>query len=294
MGGSAIGGDLAAAAIGERAERPIVTSRNYSPPPWVGSDALVLCSSYSGNTEETLAAFEAAGAAGARRIAVTTGGKLAEAARAAGVPVIGVPSGFLPRCAVAYMTVAVLECAALAGVAGSLRAEIEAASRLLGSLAVEWGPDSEDGSEAKRIARSLQGSMPVVYGAGLTEAVARRWKTQMNENAELPAFWAALPELDHNEICGWPGAGELGPMSAVFLQDREQHERTKLRVDLTAPIVARAAAAVERVESRGETAVERLMSLVFLGDLVSLYLSVLLGRDPSRMDAIDDLKAELG
>lgn len=294
MGGSAIGGDLAAAAIGERAKRPILTWRHYRPPAWLSRDTLVVCASYSGNTEETLSAFEAAGAAGAQRVAVTTGGKLAESARSEGVPVIGVPSGLLPRCAVAYMTVAVLECASLCGAAPSLRGEIDGAGDLLGTLAPEWGPDADDSTEAKRLAIRLRGSVPVIYGAELTAAVARRWKTQMNENPELPSFWAELPELDHNEICGWPGAAELGPMSAVFLEDGEQHERIRRRVELTAPIVGRGATAVERVESRGESAFERLMSLVFLGDLVSLYVSVLLGRDPSPMDAIDELKRELG
>src|SRR6185503_6912996 len=132
---SAIGADLARVAIGDRAERPLVTSRDYAPPPWVGEDTLVLCSSYSGNTEETLSAYAVAGDRGAPRVALTTGGRLAEAARADGVPVIGVPSGMQPRVAVAYMTVGALEVAALAGVTDSLRAEVEGASALLSELA---------------------------------------------------------------------------------------------------------------------------------------------------------------
>src|SRR6185503_1041755 len=113
MGGSAIGADLARGAIGDRARRPLVTSRDYAPPSWVSEDTLVLCSSYSGETEETLAAYDAAGDRGAQRIVMTTGGRLAEAARADGVPVIGVPSGMQPRAAIAYMLVGSLEVAAL-------------------------------------------------------------------------------------------------------------------------------------------------------------------------------------
>ena len=139
MGGSAIGADLARGMIGERARRPLVTSRDYAPPSWVSKDTLVLCSSYSGDTEETLAAYAAAGERGAARIVLTTGGRLAEAARADGVPVIGVPSGMQPRAAVAYMTTGTLEVAALAGVTDSLRGEVEAALALLRELAARMG-----------------------------------------------------------------------------------------------------------------------------------------------------------
>jgi glucose/mannose-6-phosphate isomerase len=148
MGGSAIGGDLAAAIVGERAARPLRTVRGYELEPWVGPDTLVLCASYSGDTEETLACFEQAGAAGAPRAVVTTGGELGEAARAQGVPVMGVPSGFQPRAAVVYMTVAALECAAACGAAPPLRNEAEGAAGLLGELVAEWGRDAGEDSEA--------------------------------------------------------------------------------------------------------------------------------------------------
>ncbi len=148
MGGSAIGGDLAAAAIGRRATRPIRTVRGYAPEPWLGPDTLVLCASYSGSTEETLTCFEAAGEAGAPRVALTTGGPLAERAREEGVPVIGVPSGMQPRAAVIYMTVAALECAAACGAAPPLRDEIEGAAGTLTALA-------NDDGEARQIAELL-------------------------------------------------------------------------------------------------------------------------------------------
>src|SRR3954466_8966768 len=163
MGGSGIGADLAAGAIGVRATAPITTIRGYELPAWVGNDTLVLCASYSGNTEEPLHCFEAAGAAGAPRVVVTTGGKLAEAARAAGdVPVVGVPSGMQPRAAVVYMTVTALQCAELAGAAPSLRPEIEEAAAVAADLVAEWGPENE--SDAKRIARAIGDRIPVVYG----------------------------------------------------------------------------------------------------------------------------------
>src|SRR3954464_6078675 len=184
MGGSAIGGDLAAAAAGDRATRPIRTLRRYGIEPWTTSETFVLCAGYSGETEETLAAFEAAGAAGAPRAVVTTGGALAEAARTESVPVIGVPSGIQPRAAVIYMTIAALECAAACGAVQGLHTEIDAAGPLLTELAEEWGPGSAPDSEAKALAKRLHDTIPIVYGSGSTMAAARRWKTQLNENAK--------------------------------------------------------------------------------------------------------------
>jgi glucose/mannose-6-phosphate isomerase len=294
MGGSAIGGDLAIAALGDRATRPITTVRGYALESWAGPDSFVLCASYSGDTEETLACFEAAGAAGALRVVLTTGGKLAEAAREEGVPVIGVPGGMQPRAAVVYMTVAALECAALCGAAPGLHSEIDTASPLLAELATKWGPDSPDDSEAKSVARALQGTMPVVHGAGPTAGVARRWRTQINENAKSAAFWSELPEANHNEICGWERGRELAPLAGVFLEDADQHPRVHDRMARTAAEVERAGAPAIHVEARGESRLERVLSLVLLGDLVSVYLAVLEGVDPTPVEPIERFKMSLG
>jgi glucose/mannose-6-phosphate isomerase len=294
MGGSAIGGDLAAAAIGPRATRPIRTLRGYGLEPWVGPETLVLCASYSGDTEETLAVWEAATAAGAPRVALTTGGRLAELARADGVPVISPPGGFQPRAAVVYMLVGALECAALCGAAPSLRAEVEAAASLLEGLVEEWGPEAAPESQAKAVAARVNGTIAVVHGAGLTAPVARRWKAQINENSKLPAFDSELPEADHNEVCGWDGSEGLAPMSAVFLDDRDLNDRERRRMVLTSDVARHGAATVERIETRGETRVERLLSAVLLGDLVSVYIAALRGVDPTPVTAIDDFKRALG
>jgi glucose/mannose-6-phosphate isomerase len=294
MGGSAIGGDLAVAALGDRATRPIATVRGYGLESWTPPDSLVLCASYSGDTEETLACFDAAGAAGTQRVALTTGGKLAEMARAEDVPVIGAPAGMQPRAAALYMTVGALECAALCGAAPGLRSEIDTAAALLESLAAEWGPDAAEGSLAKAAARDLQGAVPVVHGAGPTVAVARRWRTQINENAKAAAFWSELPEADHNEICAWERGRDAAPLVGVFLVDPDQHPRVDSRIELTAAEVERAGAPVINVEARGDSRLERVLSLVLLGDLVSVYLAVLEGVDPTPVEPIERLKAALG
>ena len=293
MGGSAIGGALARAALGDRASRPIVVMRDYGVPSWTTPDATVLCASYSGNTEETLAAFEAAGALGARRVVATTGGKLAAAAREEDVPVIPIPGAFQPRAAVGYALVVALEVAASCGAAESLHSEIDVAAAHTEALVAEWGPDGAEDSLPKQLARGLVGTIPQIAGAGLTAPIAYRWKTQLNENAKIPAHSADLPELDHNEVAGWAGAEELGRFSAIFLDDSDLHPRIRQRIELTRGLIGANAAASFRVESRGETRLERLVSLVLLGDLVSLYLAVLRGIDPTPVDAIERLKGAL-
>jgi glucose/mannose-6-phosphate isomerase len=291
MGGSSVGGRLAAGALGPRLRRPLALAMGYDIPSWIGRETLVLCSSYSGSTEEALATYDAAKEAGAPRIVATTGGPLAQRARADGVPVVPLPGGFQPRAAVGYSLVTALEAAALCGAAPSLRGEVEGAAALAAELAREWGPGGAEDGDAKRIARSLHGTIPVITGAGLTASVAYRWKCQINENAEQPAFASKLPEHDHNEIVGWAGAERR--VSAVFLEDPQAGERVAHRTDVTADIAAEGAAVVERVSARGETRLERLVSLVLLGDLVSLYMAVLRGVDPVSVRAIEVLKERL-
>jgi glucose/mannose-6-phosphate isomerase len=278
MGGSAIGGALARAALGDHASRPILFARAYGLPAWTTPDTTVLCASYSGDTEETLACYEAA-----------------QQAREDGVPVVPVAGGLEPRAAVAYMTVSALEVAALCGAGPRMGSEIDVAAEHLEKLVEEWGPDGDEDGEAKRLARTLLGAVPVIAGAsGLTAPVAYRWKTQLNENAKIPAFAHELPELDHNELVGWTGAGELGRFAAVFLDDADVHPRVKARIELTRDLIAPSAAGGTWVaQSRGRTTIERILSLVLLGDLVSLYLAVLRGVDPGPVELIDALKDRL-
>ena len=287
MGGSAIGGDLAEVAFGNRLSRALTTQRGYELPSAILPDRAVLCSSYSGHTEETVACYEAAEALGARRIVATTNGPLAEAARRDGVPVVGLPSGLQPRAAVGYLFTVVAEVAALVGAAEGIRTEIDSSAAHLREVT--------DGVArlAGELAGRLDGSIPVFYGADLTVPVSFRWKTQVNENAKLPAFTASLPEADHNEIAGW-GEGVADRMSAVFLEDRDQHPRVRQRIELTAKLIEPAAETVARVETEGESRTERLLWAVMLGDLLSLHLAARRGIDPTPVEMIDRLKAELG
>ncbi len=293
MGGSAVGGALARAALGDRAVRPFVIARGYALPPWTSPETMVLCSSYSGNTEETLAAYEAAGAVGAHRVVATTGGEIASIAREDGVPVVPLPGGFQPRAAVAYSLVVALEVAWLCGAGERLHAEIDVAAAHTENLISSWRPGGSHDGFPKELARGLHGTVPQIAGSGLTAPIAYRWKTQINENAKMPAFCAELPELDHNEIVGWQAAREVGSFSAVFLDDCDLHPRIRQRIELTRGLIAADAAATFRIETLGSTATERLLSLVVLGDLVSIYLAVLRGIDPSPVSTIERLKSAL-
>jgi glucose/mannose-6-phosphate isomerase len=289
MGGSAIGGDLAAAALGDRVTRPLLTVRGYELPTWATPEWTVLCVSYSGETEETLACFDAAEALGAKRVVVSTGGGLVDAARAAEVPVVGLPGILQPRAAVAYMLVTAAEVAALAGVGPRIHTELDAAASFLEKRREELR------SRAASLASRLDGTAPVVYGADLTAPAARRWKTQVNENSKLPAFFAELPEADHNELCGWSGTQAAGcPLSAVLLEDSDQHPRERRRFELTAEAIAADGATAIRVEAEGKTRVERLLWTVMLGDLVSVELAGARGVDPRPVEAIESFKAALG
>jgi glucose/mannose-6-phosphate isomerase len=284
MGGSAIGADLAAAALGDDLTRPLLTVRGYGLPSWLTPEWTVLCSSYSGNTEETLACFEAAEALGARRLVASTGGALVDRARESGAPVVGLPGILQPRAAVAYMLTIAAEVAALAGVAPRIHTELDAAAAFLS----ERGEDLQ--ARAAEIASALEGKVPVVTGADLTAPLARRWKTQVNENAKLPAFFSELPEADHNELCGWSGDA----FAAVMLEDADQHPRERRRFELTGDVIEAAGAAVIRLRTEGETRVTRLLWGVMLGDLVSLELAEAGGVDPVPVEAIEGFKAALG
>jgi glucose/mannose-6-phosphate isomerase len=287
MGGSAIGGDLAAAALGERLGGPLLTVRGYRLPGWAAAGWTVLCSSYSGETEETIACFDAAGELGARRIAVSTGGALVERAREQGVPVVGLPGILQPRAAVAYMFVAAAEAAALAGLAPRIASEIEAAAGFLRER------EDELRERAAALATGLEGALPVVCGAGLTAPVARRWKTQVNENAKLQAFFSELPEADHNELCGWAGVPDGAPLAVALLEDADQEPQMERRFELTAAAIGAAGVPALRVAAEGGSRTERMLWAVMLGDLVSLELAARRGIDPVSVEAIDSLKSAL-
>jgi glucose/mannose-6-phosphate isomerase len=288
MGGSAVGGALAGAALGERLTKPLLTVRGYELPSWAAAGSALLCSSYSGETEEALAIYAAGEALAAQRIVATTDGELAERARQDEVPVVGLPAGLQPRAAVGYMFTVAAELAALALAAPRIHSELDIAASHLEQRRDALAERSEE------IAAELEGTVPVIHGAELTVPAAYRWKCEINENAKRPAFWSALPEASHNEISGWGGSPKQAALSCVLLTDADQHPRERRRFELTGKLVRPHAAAVVTVEAEAKTRPARLLELVMLGDLVSLELARRAGIDPSPIPMIDTLKQELG
>ncbi|MBI5309684.1 MAG: bifunctional phosphoglucose/phosphomannose isomerase [Actinobacteria bacterium] len=295
VGGSAIGSDLAVALAGDRVTRPVCVTRGYDLPSWADTATAVLCSSYSGNTEETLSCYEQAAALGAPLYVVSSGGLISESAHATGVPVIGLPGILQPRCAVAYGMVGTIEVGIAAGVfEPSIRSELAAAAAPLRELAAQWGPDGDEDALPKRLARAAGERLTVTYGAQLTAPAAYRWRCQINENAKQPAAHAELPESNHNEVCGWGEATAPVPEVAWLLRDADQHPRVRERIEITAQIAADAGASAEIVDTIGDSPASRLFSAVLLGDLVSLYMAVLRGIDPTPVPVIENLKDRLG
>jgi glucose/mannose-6-phosphate isomerase len=290
MGGSGVAGDIAAA-FAEAAGRRVSVHKSYGLPGWAASSrSLVVAVSHSGNTEETRSAVDASIGAGLPISATSTGGGLAEMAAEYGIPHLMIPAGPQPRAAVGYLAGAVLRMLEASGVVGAAAtALLEAADVVEGLL------KGEAQEQAREIASGLTGRVAVVYGGtGLPATAAGRWKTQINENSKAPAYWSALPELDHNELVGWTAHPALAKdaVGVVFLSDGEDHERIARRAQLTRELMGGVAVAGE-VKSRGEGVLARLFSLIVIGDLVSVELADLAGVDPMPVDVIEQLKKRL-
>jgi glucose/mannose-6-phosphate isomerase len=296
MGGSAIAAELAGALHADRLPRPLLVVRDYRWPACVGPRALAVLSSYSGNTEETLALERAARERGVPRAAITSGGELAARARADGVPVALVPGGSPPRAALFSGWVALEGLLHALGWIPDPRPAWREAAALLRSRNARFVPGAgEEGNPAKRLARSLHGRFPVIYSAAeRVGAVATRWRQQLHENAKLPGHSAAVPELNHNEIVGWERPGEPHrALSVVVLRDREDAAESARRLSLTADYVRAQGAPAHECESEGESRQARMASLVQLGDWVSFYLAMLAEVDPTPIASIDAFKRRL-
>lgn len=296
MGGSAIAADLVAGAYGERLRVPIATIRDYRLPGWVGEDTLVVLSSYSGTTEETLTCALEATERNALCVALTSGGKLAERYGAEdGIPTVLLPGGLQPRAALLRSLVPLVVVLVRMGVLPDLASELDEAREVVGgAVAAMRAEVPESDNPAKQLARLLHGHLPVIVGGEHTGPVALRWKSQINENAKIPALAAAVPELDHNEICGFEGNEELGlSPRVVMLRDPRHHRQVQRRMDLTRELIEPHTAGVWNVTADGQGSLARMLDLVMMGDYTALYLALARGVDPGAIEMIGRLKASL-
>ncbi len=296
MGGSAIGGDLLRSITLDISSIPVTVSREYTLPKHVDANTLVIASSYSGNTEETLSAFDEAMKRGCKTIISTSGGLLAEIARGKSIPLFEITFKGPPRTAVAYGLFPILAMLQNLHVIPSIDDQIEDAVKVLEKVVDSIHDEApEDSNQAKQIARNLEGKLPIIYGAGILSDVARRWKTQINENSKSWAFYEILPELHHNTATGYQfpdWAKRQGII--VMLTAASIHPRVSLRYKITEEILKENSIPYLTLEAKGDTPLSQMLSSVLLGDYVSLYLAMLNQVDPTPVPTIDYIKSRLG
>lgn len=298
MGGSAIGGDLVKSLLEEEVSFPIAVNRSYHLPAFVNSKTLVFAISYSGNTEETLTAYQIARRKRAHLIAVSSGGKLMEWAKREGVSHLLIPSGLPPRTALGYLFFAPYVLLRRLARLPLRQSEFQELLKTLHRLREkEVGPHVPfSQNPAKRLARHLWGRIPAIHGnVQRLDAVVYRWRTQIAENSKQLSWSHLYPELNHNEIVGWRKPDPLlRHLLILLLRDPGDHERVKRRMEITKTLLRREEG-VETVEvwSSGRGRLSRLFSLIYLGDLVSYYLAILNRVDPTPVERIERLKKQL-
>lgn len=297
LGGSAIGGDLARSIGESQLPYPLIVNRTYDLPMFVSDSTLVFACSYSGNTEETLSAYEQARRAKASIVCITSGGKLEGMAMANGDPVFRLPGGLPPRAALGHSLIALL--AALQGmeIMPDMSESIQETVDLLKALRDRYRTASPESSNpAKKLASSLYGKIVTIYGStGIMESAAYRWRSQIAENAKNLASHHMLPEMNHNELVGWLYPEEaLRKVGVVFLRDKYDHPQIQRRFELTRELIRGKSGALHEVWSEGTSLLARVLSVIYLGDFVSLYLAYLNNTDPTPVSVIDYLKNNLG
>ena len=295
MGGSAIGGDIAQRLALFESASPTWVHRDYGLPAFVGDDSLVIASSYSGNTEETLSAFSDALKTQARKLVITSGGRLRELAEANGIPVFLVDYRAPPRAAFPHNFIPLVGILQKLGLIRDKSAEIMEALNVLDRMTSELSETQPLVSNAaKKLAARLQGRVAVIYGAELFSEVARRWKAQLNENSKNWAFCETLPELNHNAVIGYEFPAEARDrVFVIMLGSGLLGSRNSLRYRATSELLQRAGIDHELVEGRGDGTLSQIMSMVLLGDYCSFYLAMLNEVDPTTIDAIDFVKQYL-
>lgn len=295
MGGSAIGGDLAAAAVAGQCRVPVLVHRDYELPAYADAHTLVIACSYSGETEETLSAFEAAHRRGCPLVAVTTGGTLARRAGEWGVPGLSVAYRSQPRAALGYLLVSMLGILRAAGTIDDPAPSIGEAIALMEARATGLAPDSPlSQNPAKQLAVKLAGRVPIIAGSGALAPVARRWKGQVNENCKGWAYFETLPEMDHNALAGVHFPTEAAQwICALFLHPDaalEVHSRAGRRIELTRQHLQQRGITCHDVPVPGESPLAQILSAVQLGDYMTCYLAFRYGADPTELDDVVQFK----
>jgi glucose/mannose-6-phosphate isomerase len=295
LGGSAIGADLLRSYLASELKVPFIVNRNYELPEFVGPKTLVVVSSYSGNTEETIAAYADARKRKARIACISSGGEISKIAQKSKHPLLTIPKGLPPRAALGFSFFPLLGVVTAARLVRPRKADIAETVKLLTAKAKAYSANN-DKNPALRLAKDLYTKLPVIYSASdRFDVVNLRWRGQFAENSKQLAFGHVIPEMNHNELVGWKVLRRVmeEDITVVFLRDRGDHKRVQLRMGITNDIVSQYSSRVREVWSEGRSLLARTFSLVSLGDWVSFYLAILNGIDPTPVKVIDYLKNEL-
>lgn len=296
MGGSAIGGDTVRTYLADRLNIPFAICRHYSLPGYVNENSLVVISSYSGNTEETLSAFNEALSRKAKIACISTGGKVGEMAEANKLLWVKLPKGYPPRAALGYSFVPLLYTLAKMGLTDDPSNDIEKLIDGLKKYRALYSADVKtENNPAKLYAEKCFNKIPIIYsGPELTDAIGTRWKGQICENAKCLAFNNQFAEFNHNELVGWNVINSYKDKLVVFyLKDKDDHVRISERMSIVKDIINKYDVEVIEVDSQGDSVLLRMFSLIQIGDFMSLYLAILNETDPTPVKVIDYLKGEL-
>ena len=295
MGGSGIGGDLLKDWARNKTNVPIEVNREYNLPAYAGKKTLVLLTSYSGDTEESLGAFLDALKRKCMIFCVSSGGALMENAQRLNVPYVRVPGGMPPRAALPYMFVPLLICMEKMGLVSGTSEELKEALTLLEKISKENSPEEPvKDNFAKTLAFNINQSAPVVYGFGPFRGVAERFKQQFNENSKVAAKWEVFSELNHNETVGWEKAGELAKcFSAILIRDKDEPVEIRSRIEITKELMNQEGLRLFEVHAQGKSPLAKMLSTILIGDFTSIYLAVLRGVDPTPVKTINYLKDTL-
>ncbi len=295
MGGSAIGGDIVAILEEQNIKIPYLVCRDYNVPKWVNSNSLVICSSYSGNTEETISAFHKSKDRGASICGITTGGKLLKLLENHKKDYVKIPKGLQPRAAVAFSFIPIIKLIEKIGLVNSnLKFWFEETVNTLNNNRVYYGSEGNK-NPVYLLANKLYKKIPIIYSDSSTMRVnAVRLKGQLNENGKMLAYSNELPELNHNEIVGWQNNQEIFEhLCVLWLEDESDTSRTKIRKKITESILNETNISQYSIKVEGDSFQERFLNMVHFGDWLSYWCAILHKTDPSPVKKIVRLKNEL-
>lgn len=296
MGGSAIGGELLKDWARNKVPFSIEVSREYQLPKYAGKKTLAIIVSYSGETEESLSTFLDAIKRKCSICCISSGGNLLTFAEKLGVPRLRLPPGMPPRAALPYLFLPILVLVKKTGNVTSESENLSEAINILEKVSAENSPSKPAKDNfSKNLALEIDATVPVVYGFGFLRGVAQRFKQQFNENSKVPSKWEFFSELNHNEIVGWEGAGNLAKhFSAIFLRSKNEPSEIRCRIETTKNLVSSSLSKTFEVWSEGNTELAQMLSTVCIGDFASVYLAILRKVDPTPVRTINLLKERIG